>query len=900
MSAWDGAQWVGRAARPVDVGHLVDEIVGLSRQQFLQVILLAQGRFARFLLARNDERQRLLRSLFDTKRFEDYEQELAERSRAARERIDDGERDLVARLEHAEGLGAEARSDEPSGGETDEGSGDRVDGGVADEARDDAVDPASLTLARRIARVRRAAERARVVADARSEAEREAAGRREAARRAHDERAARRDRQVRRDATRDRLTALRAREDEIAQLRGEGEAATRAEGVRGAVAERARAERARAEAASQRERALAAWEEVGDGQADAPDDLDAFAAGAQNRVGAWEERRRTEEGLADAERSLETLRQEERDARAESAALAERVAALPAETAALREEREAALAAASGAETHAERVRALEAQAAGAALREERRREHAGVRERLDAALRSKNHADAALTALHEARFADIAGELADSLAEGTPCAVCGSTEHPAPAVRTGEPVTPEAIEEARAACERALVDYDAADGALAEAQRLLDEAVAAGAGREAAAIDDELAAARRTVAEAEAAGARAGELAERIAALVAQSDRSDAERSELEGHLTRLAERIASAARTLAADREAVERDRGGFGTVAERIAHERRRAGAATTAAAAQREHARADAAARDAAERLAVVVADAGFADADAAEAALRDPARRAELSETLTGHDAAVRSAGDALAELESDALPDEPIDVTAARAAAEAAERAWEAALRSATDATRLADALAAAAEAAEAAHERIAALAAESEVVRRLADTVAGRPPNARRMKLERFVLAAELEEIVRAANIRLAEMSADRYRLRHSDALAAHGAASGLGIDVMDRFTGRARPPQSLSGGETFLASLALALGLAEVVTSRSGGMRLDTLFIDEGFGSLDGDTLEVAMRTLDALRQGGRTVGVISHVEAMKEQIPAQLRVDRTPQGWSTVTAS
>ncbi|MGO1770280.1 MAG: AAA family ATPase, partial [Microbacterium sp.] len=305
MSAWDGAQWVGRAARPVDVGHLVDEIVGLSRQQFLQVILLAQGRFARFLLARNDERQRLLRSLFDTKRFEDYEQELAERSRAARERIDDGERDLVARLEHAEGLGAEARSDEPSGGETDEGSGDRVDGGVADEARDDAVDPASLTLARRIARVRRAAERARVVADARSEAEREAAGRREAARRAHDERAARRDRQVRRDATRDRLTALRAREDEIAQLRGEGEAATRAEGVRGAVAERARAERARAEAASQRERALAAWEEVGDGQADAPDDLDAFAAGAQNRVGAWEERRRTEEGLADAERSLE-------------------------------------------------------------------------------------------------------------------------------------------------------------------------------------------------------------------------------------------------------------------------------------------------------------------------------------------------------------------------------------------------------------------------------------------------------------------------------------------------------------------------------------------------------------------------------------------------------------------
>ena len=158
-------------------------------------------------------------------------------------------------------------------------------------------------------------------------------------------------------------------------------------------------------------------------------------------------------------------------------------------------------------------------------------------------------------------------------------------------------------------------------------------------------------------------------------------------------------------------------------------------------------------------------------------------------------------------------------------------------------------------------------------------------------------MKLETFVLAAELEEIVAAANVRLAEMSADRYRLQHSDALAARGAASGLGLEVMDRFTGRARPPHSLSGGETFLASLALALGLAEVVTNRAGGIRLDTLFIDEGFGSLDAETLDVAMRTLDELRQGGRTVGVISHVEAMKEQIPAQLRVEQTPQGWSVV---
>jgi exonuclease SbcC len=106
-----------------------------------------------------------------------------------------------------------------------------------------------------------------------------------------------------------------------------------------------------------------------------------------------------------------------------------------------------------------------------------------------------------------------------------------------------------------------------------------------------------------------------------------------------------------------------------------------------------------------------------------------------------------------------------------------------------------------------------------------------------------------------------------------------------------------MDAHTGQARPAQSLSGGETFLASLALALGLAEVVTALAGGVKLDTLFIDEGFGSLDEDTLDLAMRTLDELRQGGRTVGLISHVAAMKEQLPAQLVVEATPQGPSII---
>jgi exonuclease SbcC len=113
----------------------------------------------------------------------------------------------------------------------------------------------------------------------------------------------------------------------------------------------------------------------------------------------------------------------------------------------------------------------------------------------------------------------------------------------------------------------------------------------------------------------------------------------------------------------------------------------------------------------------------------------------------------------------------------------------------------------------------------------------------------------------------------------------------------SGLGLAILDEHTGRARATHSLSGGETFLASLALALGLAEVVTNQAGGITLDTLFIDEGFGSLDSETLGIAMGTLDSLRAGGRTIGLISHVDAMKEQIPAKLRITVTPHGYSEI---
>jgi exonuclease SbcC len=178
--------------------------------------------------------------------------------------------------------------------------------------------------------------------------------------------------------------------------------------------------------------------------------------------------------------------------------------------------------------------------------------------------------------------------------------------------------------------------------------------------------------------------------------------------------------------------------------------------------------------------------------------------------------------------------------------------------------------------------------------------LRELADTVGGiGPANTRRMRLSSFVLAARLENVARLANERLAVMGDGRYRLRHSDELAARGARSGLGLEVLDLWTGQSRATSTLSGGEAFMASLALALGLADAVREEAGGFDLQTLFIDEGFGTLDDDSLEQVLAVLDELREGGRAVGVVSHVPELRTRITSQVQVHKTASGSSVVVS-
>ena len=155
-------------------------------------------------------------------------------------------------------------------------------------------------------------------------------------------------------------------------------------------------------------------------------------------------------------------------------------------------------------------------------------------------------------------------------------------------------------------------------------------------------------------------------------------------------------------------------------------------------------------------------------------------------------------------------------------------------------------------------------------------------------------VSLERYVLGALLDEVLAAANLRLAVMSRSRYSLQRSVSWEDRRIKKiGLDIEVFDQYTGYARPANTLSGGESFLASMSLALGLADVVQAYSGGIHMDTIFIDEGFGTLDGETLDTALKVLVQLKESGRLVGIISHVPELKERITTRLVIDKTDRG-------
>jgi len=185
------------------------------------------------------------------------------------------------------------------------------------------------------------------------------------------------------------------------------------------------------------------------------------------------------------------------------------------------------------------------------------------------------------------------------------------------------------------------------------------------------------------------------------------------------------------------------------------------------------------------------------------------------------------------------------------------------------------------------------AHEKNAELEAQYRIYGTLSDVASGQTGN--RISLQRFVLSVLLDDVLIQASQRLSIMSNGRYHLVRKEDRARGNRASGLDLEVEDGYTGKNRPVATLSGGESFMAALSLALGLSDVVQSYAGGIKLDTLFIDEGFGSLDPESLDLAIRTLIDLQASGRMIGIISHVSELKEQMALRLDVTSSKNGSS-----
>jgi exonuclease SbcC len=188
------------------------------------------------------------------------------------------------------------------------------------------------------------------------------------------------------------------------------------------------------------------------------------------------------------------------------------------------------------------------------------------------------------------------------------------------------------------------------------------------------------------------------------------------------------------------------------------------------------------------------------------------------------------------------------------------------------------------------------ANERVKELEVRLEQVMDIYQTLKG--DNPLKISFERYILIEFLEQILHAANVRLQNLSNGQFTLQRSDRLETHGKQSGLGLDVYDAYTGQNRDVKSLSGGEKFNASLCLALGMTDVIQAHQGGVSIEMMFIDEGFGALDEDALNKAIATLIDLQRTGRMIGVISHVQELKQAFPAVLEVQKTKEGYSRTT--
>ena len=890
------------ASRTGEVTREVERIVGLNAAQFRQVILLPQGRFAEVLRAKAEEREALLKTLFETEIHERAGSWLEDQARSALRAIEEQKRHLAWLREQA-GQEWLPFADQPHGRAEGEGA-SRSQDPMGAERPASASDPGTPTDQ---AGLDRLLERIRLVVAACEESRRRAT---EALEQAQRHRAAvvqAADRFDRRAAARTQLAQLEPQQPAIEALALQLAAADRAEALRPSLEADQAARRDLQELELRLRRELERAAAVRDGARGLPDAVVALgllslpeSVDLQRARTVLATRRVEVEGLA---RQAEEARQaRDRAARAltlQQQAQAE-IAQVQRQLQLLRDQRLAAEAALQAARSAADRLDGLtqaknslaERALASRKVRKGRRLEAEAI-ETLRAAEQRLQLTTTALRTLRDRQLAGMAARLAGDLSSGSPCPVCGSSHHPQPARSAADAVDAGQIEAAEAALNQANQEQQAAVMHLADI-RIRLEAVLEKAG---AAAEDP-AAAIRDAEQAELALTAAQQQAERLPqleqSLAEQGRQITSLESSLQAATTTAAvqERSAADAIQRAAEEEVAVAAELGEGVAPRQVLDSLSAVEQALeTLARCSEADARLRTRQEQAAARLERDLEAAGIADAAALAAALRSEQERAGWRRRIEAFREALISQRAILAAPDLLELPELRPDTAAAELAEVAADGARTAAVERHSEARGAEDDIHRLSEE----HRRLAGALADQEARSELLSDVANRcqGKTAPYISLQRWVLSAYLAEICAYANQRLDLMTSGRYQLRLTDAGGRGGRNAGLNLRVRDAFTGEEREVTSLSGGETFQASLALALGVADTVQAHSGGVHLDALFVDEGFGSLDPDNLQLAMDELDRLREGGRLIGVISHVAALRERIRSGLEVIASDQG-------
>lgn len=860
-----------------DVDAAVSDILGYGAEQFRQIVLLPQGRFEKFLSAKTTERLGILRDLFDVSLYQAMMADLADTARQA---------ELEVREERAVCSGRL-----------------KAEGFESTEALLDGI------------KVAEAAVRAccRAEADARSTAKAAEAELRSAE--------TAESRFIEAERAQAQLAALSARKAEMASLADSVRQAERArmmvdleQHMIAARREATDAERKRVEAAEAQDRARqsaeAAAEALTKEESRAPeieaarkrkDDLERYAAvldAASASAEAVEATGRAEqtahEALENSKRQLQTLR----NARERRTAALKLARTTEARRSDLKRTQSDLLAQKAAAELH-ETARA-DVAAAQEAVR-------VGTQALADASAREAA-AREAFEAAEQAHTAAQALHLAEKLEDGTPCPVCGSVDHPAPA--TGEIANlgvDKAFRDRRDRLQRAERAAREAGETLAGSKAMLAE-------REA-----RLSSLAPPVAQVSTLADRLRQAGDQLEALgpAVDLDAAEAAMETLERQVADLEaeserRRTAFEACRNAATEARATRD-GKLADVPEPLRHE----GALASELAKAQQSLQALVAGRQQAEERVRSTREAMLsagAELKSAEQALesckmrRDKAsddflrRLAELGLTSEAYQSLKPSI--AMIEENSALVRDFETRLNEAQGVARAATSAIDGLARPDLPGVQAKHAAASAALA-EATEARIAATSrveqleqlrqSLEETMRRLDEAEAKSGPlrkvaalangdNPFKLNLETFAIGAMFDRVLEAANLRLGPMTSSRYQLER-DTEGGRGRR-GLGIQVFDVHTGKSRGTDTLSGGETFIAALALALGLADVVESASGKVRLETIFIDEGFGSLDTEngsgTLDQVLQVLNSLVRQSRAVGLISHVPMVQEAIP------------------